>query len=144
MEAARENLVTLLVYRAGRLRRARLELARLRSELERRPNDWELRNDLAWLLATCSDDSVRNGAEAVSLAQKLLERTGPKNAPALRTLAAALAEKGDFAEALNAARMARNATAGNQRLGQQIERMIASFEKGEPFTRPNSLPATPP
>jgi tetratricopeptide (TPR) repeat protein len=63
-------------------------------------------NDLAWLLATTKDDAVRNGARAVELATKACELTRQRNADYLDTLAAALAEKGDFAAAVQQAETA--------------------------------------
>jgi len=52
----------------------------------------------AWLLATASDVSLRNGAEAVRLAESALN-VQPNNAEVLDTLAAAYAEEGQFSRA---------------------------------------------
>ena len=57
-------------------------------------------NSAAWLLATHPDPKVRDGAKAVDLAMKAVEKTGRANAGYLDTLAAALAESGDFADAV--------------------------------------------
>jgi serine/threonine protein kinase/TPR repeat protein len=57
-------------------------------------------NDLAWLLATSPDNTVRNGPEAVKLAEKAVEAY-PTNASYLNTLAAAYAETGQFEKAVN-------------------------------------------
>ncbi|MBR0191674.1 MAG: beta-propeller fold lactonase family protein [Thermoguttaceae bacterium] len=55
-------------------------------------------NNLAWLLATSPDDSVRDGKRAVELAQKAVNTSPtPTN---ISTLAAAYAEVGDFEKAL--------------------------------------------
>ena len=45
-------------------------IARYRRALELDPNLVEALNNLAWLLATCPDASLRNGAEAVQLAKR--------------------------------------------------------------------------
>ncbi len=61
-------------------------------------------NLLAWILATSHDDSVRDGVEALRIAQSLArigERPG-----FLNTLAAALAETGNFDEAVTRQRRA--------------------------------------
>jgi tetratricopeptide (TPR) repeat protein/serine/threonine protein kinase len=58
-------------------------------------------NDLAWLLATCPDDRIRNGKQALELAQKACDLTSHRNAYYLDTLAAAHAEAGDFSEAVH-------------------------------------------
>ena len=59
-------------------------------------------NNLAWLLATASDDQVRNGGEALQLAQRACEVTSNKVPKMLGTLAAAYAEQGDFRSARHA------------------------------------------
>lgn len=55
-------------------------------------------NNLAWLLATTSDAALRNGARAVEHARKALALG--MNAAWMDTLAAALAETGDFEQAV--------------------------------------------
>ncbi len=54
----------------------------------------------AWVLATCPDDAVRNGARAVELALRADQLSGGTQPMLLRTLAAAYAEGGQFEEAL--------------------------------------------
>jgi len=51
-------------------------------------------NNLAWTLATSTNDSVRDGVEAVTWAEKLSKEDGGKSAEYLDTLAAAYAEEG--------------------------------------------------
>ncbi len=43
------------------------------------PNMDEAANNLAWLLATCQDHALRNGAEAVALARQTSERSHNRN-----------------------------------------------------------------
>ncbi|MCA9085043.1 MAG: tetratricopeptide repeat protein [Planctomycetaceae bacterium] len=50
----------------------------------------------AWLLATCPDDAVRNGAQAIAAAQKACDLRKSKVASDLKALAAAYAEHNDF------------------------------------------------
>jgi tetratricopeptide (TPR) repeat protein len=57
-------------------------------------------NQLAWTLATVPDEKVRDGNRAVEVAKKACELTGHKNGGYLDTLAAAYAEVGRFAEAV--------------------------------------------
>lgn len=64
------------------------------------PRNASAQNTLAWLLATCPDDSFRDGKTAVELATKACERIGFDQDGYLDTLAAAYAEIGDFAEAI--------------------------------------------
>ncbi|MGA2680016.1 MAG: tetratricopeptide repeat protein, partial [Sedimentisphaerales bacterium] len=61
---------------------------------ELKPDDAELLNNLAWLLATTSDVSVSDANKAVELAQHACELTGYKNPSFLDTLAAAYAAAG--------------------------------------------------
>jgi tetratricopeptide (TPR) repeat protein len=57
-------------------------------------------NGLAWLLCTASDDKVRDGKRAVELAKKACDLTEHKTGGYLDTLAAAYAEVGEFAKAV--------------------------------------------
>lgn len=63
-------------------------------------------NGLAWLLATCPDASIRDGARAVRLAQEACEETKYRKANMLGTLAAAFAETGQYDKAVAMAQRA--------------------------------------
>ncbi|MFK7821813.1 MAG: tetratricopeptide repeat protein, partial [Planctomycetaceae bacterium] len=75
-------------------------LAYLKKAVSLDPNYTAALNDLAWLLATCSDTSLRDGKLAVKHATRACQLTKLKNANTIDTLAAALAENGDFSEAV--------------------------------------------
>jgi tetratricopeptide (TPR) repeat protein len=64
------------------------------------PDDPRVCNNLAWMLATCSDARLRDGTRAIVLARKACEATDWKHPFCLGTLAAALAETGAFDEAI--------------------------------------------
>ena len=70
------------------------------------PEDTHSRNNLAWTLATSSDDSIRDGAKAVGFAEQAVVLSGVREPQFLRTLGAAYAESGRFTEAIAAARQA--------------------------------------
>jgi len=70
------------------------------------PEDPHSRNNLAWTLATSSDDSIRDGAKAVGFAEEAVVLSGVREPQFLRTLGAAYAESGRFTEAIAAARQA--------------------------------------
>jgi tetratricopeptide (TPR) repeat protein len=67
----------------------------LEQAVELEPERLEHRNELAWILATSPDETVRDGVRAETLARSLIEVGGDKPIW-LATLAAALAERGDF------------------------------------------------
>jgi Flp pilus assembly protein TadD len=92
-----------LLYQRGEVGAA---VEQLRRAVRLKPADPLVYNNLAWLLATCSDDKVRNGAEAVSSAEEACRLTGYKQASLLSTLAAAYAEAGRFPEAIRTAETA--------------------------------------
>jgi tetratricopeptide (TPR) repeat protein len=58
-----------------------------------------IQNELAWLLATCTDDTLRDGKKAVSVALSAWKNSGQKSRAVMDTLAAAYAEAGDFVDA---------------------------------------------
>ena len=60
-------------------------------------------NDLAFILAAHPDANIRNGAEAVRLAERACALTGRRQASFVATLAAAYAEDGQFPKAIEAA-----------------------------------------
>lgn len=68
--------------------------------IERNPDSPLGQNQLAWLLSTAPDAKVRDGKRAVEAARKACELTEHKNGGYLDTLAAAYAETGDFAKAV--------------------------------------------
>jgi protein O-mannosyl-transferase len=91
--------------------------------------------NLAWVLATSSDGSLRNGARAVQLSEDVMNRAGHPNAIVLRTLAAAYAEAGRFNDAINAAQQAieiARAT-GNNGLAGDLENNIAAYQQNQPI-----------
>ena len=81
-------------------------IARYRRALAIDPDQAEALNNLAWLLATCPEASLRNGPEAVQLALKACELTRFRRTIMVGTLAAAYAEAGRFAEAETTAKSA--------------------------------------
>jgi tetratricopeptide (TPR) repeat protein len=70
------------------------------------PEDPHCRNNIAWILATSSDASIRDGAKAIDLAQVAVALSGGREPRFLRTLAAAYAESGRLSEALAVAQQA--------------------------------------
>ena len=98
--------------------------------------------NLAWLLATCPDASVRNGQEAVETIQKCLQFAGEKHPGMLDKLAAAQAETGQFEQAVSTATEALEQARRNQldALASAIEERLALYRQQQPYR----LEATPP
>ncbi|MGA7274719.1 MAG: tetratricopeptide repeat protein, partial [Candidatus Udaeobacter sp.] len=70
------------------------------------PEDPHSRINIAWVLATAPDASLRDGIKAVEFAQQAMELSGGNDPNFLRTLAAAYAETGRFPEAITTAKQA--------------------------------------
>ena len=69
-------------------------------------NNPEVLNNLALILATANKPELRDGQEAVRLATKAVELTGSREPIMIGTLAAAYAETGQFANAVEMANIA--------------------------------------
>jgi serine/threonine-protein kinase len=68
-----------------------------------------MRNDYAWMLATAPEDDLRDGPTALRVIRSAIEELGEDDPAYMDTLAAALAENGEFAEAV---RVQQKAVAG--------------------------------
>ena len=64
------------------------------------PGNVEAAREVAWSLAVCPEDRMRNGAEALALARALADQGGARDPRFLDLLAAAQAEAGDFRAAV--------------------------------------------
>jgi tetratricopeptide (TPR) repeat protein len=93
------------------------------------PNDPHSRNNIAWVLATSSDESIRDGGKAVALAQQAVALSGGREPQFLRTLAAAYAESGRFSEAVVEAQQATVIAnmQGKQRLANNLEKDLVLY-----------------
>jgi tetratricopeptide (TPR) repeat protein len=103
--------------------------------LEISPQSVSALNNLAWLLATSSNGSLRNGTRAVQFARKADQLSVGTNAVVLRTLAAAYAETGQFGKAIESTQAAMQ-LAQSQRaesLINELEQQIALYELGLPY-----------
>jgi len=87
-------------------------IARYRRALQIDPDNAEVLNNLAWLLATCPEASLRDGPEAARLARQACELTRFRRTIMVGTLAAAYAEAGRFPEAIATAQQACALAAG--------------------------------
>lgn len=88
----------------------------------------------AWLLATCGDDAVRDGARAVELAGRAVRATDWRSAEPINVLAAAYAETGQFDAATELQRKAIDLV-GEARRG-DYERRLEGYLRKEPHREP--------
>jgi tetratricopeptide (TPR) repeat protein len=91
--------------RAGKFAEA---LQVYREAARRYPNDPMALKNLAWSLAANPRQELRNGKEAVQFASRAVELTGQQQPVFIGTLAAAYAEDGQFAKAIEMAKKARD------------------------------------
>lgn len=91
------------LHRAGRIAEA---IAGYRNSLQLQSQFLPAQTDLAWILATWPDPAVRNGNEAVTLAEQARQQSNSQNAQVLRVLAAGYAETGRFPDAMTTAKQA--------------------------------------
>ena len=115
--------------------------ASYREAIARRSEDVASTNDLAWLLATCPDASIRDGVEAVALATEANRRTAGSAPVVLDTLAASYAEAGRFSDAVETARRALLLAEerGESDLAAGVRDHLASFERGKPVRQPAEM-----
>jgi Zn-dependent protease len=94
-------------------------------------------NNLAWLLATCPIDALRNGHEAVEHATYACEATGWSRPNCVGTLAAAYAEVGDFQQAVNLQQRVLADHAYCQKYGEAtVTGRLRLYEQGVPCRLP--------
>lgn len=86
-------------------------------------------NNLAWMLATHPDPEKRDGEQAVALATELCERDGGHYHSFLDTLAAALAENGEFSKAASVTQRAIKAAPPSEVEG--YSQNLSRYEQGQ-------------
>ena len=106
-----------------------------RGALKLRP-DWPVvLNNMAWLLATNPDAQLRDGAEAVRLAERACELTRNEVPMFVGTLAAGYAEAGRYSNAVAAAKRAQALAIekGFPDLAQRNAELLKVYEEQKPF-----------
>jgi len=128
---ARNILGTVLIQQ-GRVREA---IDQWQGTLAMQPENGNAKSNLAWVFATYPEESVRNGTRAVQLAEEALQLSGGRNPLILRTLAAAYAESGRFAEAVGTAQRGLELATkqGNASLANEFQTYILLYRAGTPL-----------
>ena len=97
------------------------------------PDNAAVLNNVAWVLATAPDEALRDGAQAVRLAERACELTGNQQTACIGTLAAAYAEAGQFEKAVATARRAcsRASSLGDTNLLQRNQELLQKCLAGK-------------
>jgi Tfp pilus assembly protein PilF len=132
---ARNTLGTALIQQ-GHVREA---IDQWEEALATQPENGNAASNLAWVFATCPEDSIRDGARAAELGARALRISGGKIPMIYKVLAAAYAENGSFADAVETAqRGAELATiSGNPGLAAELKSNIALYQSGRPLRDPS-------
>lgn len=103
--------------------------------LQQRADLLQATNNVAWIMATQSDESLRDGFGAVELGEQLCEATDFENPSYLDTYAAALAETGEFERAKELAAQAIDLALESDDivLAAAIQDRLNHYEDGKPY-----------
>jgi Tfp pilus assembly protein PilF len=129
--------LAMALNKAGRLHEA---VDAYQEALRLNPHLPEALNNLAWILATSSDNQLRNGAEAVRFAQLACELTSYNQPLFVGTLAAAYAEAGRFPDAVATAEKAEQ-LAANASLTAVVAKnreLLELYRANKPYHEPVS------
>jgi len=129
------NIVGTVLIQQGRISEAVEEWQKV---LLIQPDNGNAMSNLAWVFATCPDDTLRDGAQAVKLAEQALRTSGNRIPVLFRTLAAAYAEKGMFSQAIETAQRGVELanSQGNSGLAAELQGNIALYQLGRPLRDP--------
>jgi hypothetical protein len=100
-----------------------------------KPDDPDVLNDLAWVLATTKNDKLRNPSDAVKFAKNACELTKFSQPEHLDTLAAAYAAAGNFPEAIATAEKAVDLALSfrQKELAARIQKQLELYKSGTPY-----------
>ena len=132
--AARDNLDLALRQKSA----VDETLAQYQQALQHNPDSVEVLNNLAWLLATCPDAEVRDGAQAVQYARHACELTHYGVTVLVGTLAAAYAEAGRYDDAVATAEKAcaLAQASGDRDLLERNQKLLAMYRARQPYHEP--------
>jgi tetratricopeptide (TPR) repeat protein len=101
------------------------------------PNELPSYNTLAWLLATCSQQTFRDGGKAIKLATRACELSSWKSGAHLDTLAAAYAEVGQFDTAIRYQGQALQDPTYAGGRGDVLRQRLELYKQNRPYRQPN-------
>ena len=128
---AASNDLGILFASKGAIREA---IAAWRQTLSFDSDNADAANNIAWVRSTAVDADLRDGAEALELAQRAI-RSGGENPVVLRTLAAAQAESGQFAQAVATAQRGETLAVKTEdrAMAESLRSCAETFRRGEPL-----------
>jgi tetratricopeptide (TPR) repeat protein len=131
---ARNTLGTALIQQ-GHVREA---VDQWHDALAAQPENGNAASNLAWVFATCPEDSIRDGTRAVELGERALRISAGKIPMIYKVLAAAYAETGRFADAVETAQRGADLATnqGNPVLAAELRSNIALYQSGRPLRDP--------
>ena len=116
-------------------KQTREAMSQYASALLLQPDYPDALDGLAWILSTEASADFRNGTEGVKMAERACELTGRQDPVKLKTLAAAYAETGRFAEAVGTAQAAKDLAAAGWKpdLAEECSAMLQRFQQPQPW-----------
>jgi len=130
------NIVGTVLIQHGRIREG---VEEWQNVLAIQPDNGNALSNLAWIFATSPDDSLRDGAKAVQLAEDALRISGRRIPIIFRTLAAAYAETGEFSQAIQTAQQGIELanSQGNFSLATELQGNITLYQEHQPLRDPS-------
>jgi len=130
------NIVGTVLIQQGQAREAVEEWQKV---LAIQPDNGNAMSNLAWVFATSPDDSLRDGAKAVQLAEQAMRISGGRIPIIFRTLAAAYAENGRFSEAIQTGQRGIELanSRGNSGLATELQSNIVLYQERQPLRDPS-------
>lgn len=145
LDVTKDNPIAHAHLGAALLARGRVEetVTHYTKSIRLSPNDADVANNFAWLLATYDDVEIRNPYLAVRLAERAVARTQRSDPGMLDTLAAAYATAGRFDEAVTTAEdgAALARARGRDPLARGIESRLVGYRDERPYVHTTLDPA---
>ncbi len=122
----------LALYDRGRSQSA---IDQLNEATRLHPDDARMLWQVAWILATSPDPTIRDGARGVELATRSIQLSKGQEPRAIDALAAALAESGEFSAAVETAEQASTIalTRNDEALADAIGQRARLYRQGSPY-----------